>query len=51
MRRRPEMPDRVLALGRVAAADMTALHAHPELHPDVTSRTQSTQPDPLGPAY
>ncbi len=35
MLRRPEMPDRVLVLGRIATADVTALHAHPELQPDV----------------
>jgi hypothetical protein len=35
MLRRPEMPDRVLVLGRVATADVAAFHAHPELLPNV----------------
>jgi hypothetical protein len=35
MLRRPEMPDGMLVFRRVAAADVTALHAHPELQPCV----------------
>ena len=35
MLRRPEMPDGVLVVGRVAAADVSALHAHSELQPRV----------------
>jgi hypothetical protein len=35
MLRRPEMPDGVLVLGRVATADVTALHAHSELLPHI----------------
>ena len=38
MLRGSEMPDRVLVLGRIATADVSALHAHPELHPDVAQR-------------
>lgn len=35
MLRRPEMPQRMSVLGRVAAPDIAAFHAHPELQPRV----------------
>jgi hypothetical protein len=49
MLRRPKMPDRVLVLGRVAASDVTALHAHPKLQPDVAKphAVQAIRPAPL----